>query len=178
MSDKPTLDRIEFLHPAVRQEVKDIYLNKIIPALSGKAICRFAYTLRTFAEQNALYSQGRTKLFDDKGKRLGIVTKAKGGQSIHNFGLALDIVLLKDSNNDGKFESATWETNIDFDKDGKSDWMEVVNILKSHGWTWGGDWKSFKDAPHFEKTFGHTWRTLLPKHNAKEFIPGTTYIKL
>jgi peptidoglycan L-alanyl-D-glutamate endopeptidase CwlK len=178
MSDKPTLDRIEFLHPSVRQEVKDIYLNKIIPALSGKAICRFAYTLRTFAEQNALYSQGRTKLFDDKGKRLGIVTKAKGGQSIHNFGLALDIVLLKDSNNDGKFESATWETNIDFDKDGKSDWMEVVNILKSHGWTWGGDWKSFKDAPHFEKTFGHTWRTLLPKHNAKEFIPGTTYIKL
>jgi len=178
MSDKPTLDRIEFLHPAVRQEVKDIYLNKIIPALSGKAICRFAYTLRTFAEQNALYSQGRTKLFDDKGKRLGIVTKAKGGQSIHNFGLALDIVLLKDSNNDGKFESATWETNIDFDKDGKSDWIEVVNILKSHGWTWGGDWKSFKDAPHFEKTFGHTWKTLLPKHNAKEFIPGTTYIKL
>jgi peptidoglycan L-alanyl-D-glutamate endopeptidase CwlK len=178
MSDKPTLDRIELLHPAVRQEVKDIYLNKIIPALSGKAICRFAYTLRTFAEQDALYSQGRTKLFDANGKRLGVVTKAKGGQSIHNFGLALDIVLLKDSNNDGKFESATWETNIDFDKDGKSDWMEVVNILKSHGWTWGGDWKSFKDAPHFEKTFGHTWKTLLPKHKAKEFIPGTTYIKL
>jgi peptidoglycan L-alanyl-D-glutamate endopeptidase CwlK len=178
MSDKPTLDRIELLHPAVRQEVKDIYLNKIIPALSGKAICRFAYTLRTFAEQDALYSQGRTKLFDANGKRLGVVTKAKGGQSIHNFGLALDIVLLKDSNNDGKFESATWETNIDFDKDGKSDWMEVVNILKSHGWTWGGDWKSFKDAPHFEKTFGHTWKTLLPKHNAKEFIPGTSYIKL
>ena len=178
MSDKPTLDRIELLHPAVRQEVKDIYLNEIIPALSGKAICRLAYTLRTFDEQNVLYAQGRTKLFDANGKRLGVVTKAKGGQSIHNFGLALDIVLLKDSNSDGKFESATWETNIDFDKDGKSDWMEVVNILKSHGWTWGGDWKSFKDAPHFEKTFGHTWRTLLPKHNAKEFIPGTTYIKL
>jgi peptidoglycan L-alanyl-D-glutamate endopeptidase CwlK len=99
MSDKPTLDRIELLHPVVRQEVKDIYLNEIIPTLSGKAICRFAYTLRTFAEQDALYSQGRTKLFDDKGKRLGIVTKAKGGQSIHNFGLALDIVLLKDANN-------------------------------------------------------------------------------
>jgi len=178
MSDKPTLDRIELLHPAVRQEVKDIYLNEIIPALSGKAICRLAYTLRTFDEQNGLYAQGRTKLFDANGKRLGVVTKAKGGQSIHNFGLALDIVLLKDSNSDGKFESATWETNIDFDKDGKSDWMEVVNILKSHGWIWGGDWKSFKDAPHFEKTFGHTWKTLLPKYNSKEFIPGTTYVKL
>ena len=178
MSDKPTLDRIEFLHPAVREEVKNIYLNEIIPTLNGKAICRFAYTLRTFAEQDALYAQGRTKLFDDKGKRLGVVTKAKGGQSIHNFGLALDIVLLKDTNSDGKFESASWETNVDFDKDGKADWMEVVNILKKHGWVWGGDWKSFKDAPHFEKTFGHTWRTLLPKHNSKQFIPGTNYIQL
>ena len=83
-----------------------------------------------------------------------------------------------DSNNDGKFESASWETNVDFDKDGKADWMEVVNILKKNGWTWGGDWKSFKDAPHFEKTFGHTWKTLLPKHNSKKFIPGTTYVQL
>ena len=178
MSVKPTLDRIELLHPAVREEVRNIYLNEIIPALNGKAICRFAYTLRTFAEQDALYAQGRTKLFDDKGKRLGVVTKAKGGQSIHNFGLALDIVLLKDTNSDGKFESASWETNIDFDKDGKADWMEVVNILKNRGWIWGGDWKSFKDAPHFEKTFGHTWKTLLPKHTSKQFIPGTNYIKL
>jgi peptidoglycan L-alanyl-D-glutamate endopeptidase CwlK len=178
MSDKPTLDRIELLHPAVREEVRNIYLNEIIPALNGKAICRFAYTLRTFAEQDALYAQGRTKLFDDKGKRLGVVTKAKGGQSIHNFGLALDIVLLKDTNSDGKFESASWETNIDFDKDGKADWMEVVNILKNRGWIWGGDWKSFKDAPHFEKTFGHTWKTLLPKHNSKQFIPGTNYVKI
>ncbi len=178
MSDKPTLDRIQLLHPAVREEVKNIYLNEIIPALNGKAICRFAYTLRTFAEQDALYAQGRTKLFDDKGKRLGVVTKAKGGQSIHNYGLALDIVLLKDTNSDGTFESASWETNIDFDKDGKADWMEVVNILKKHGWVWGGDWKSFKDAPHFEKTFGHTWKTLLPKHNSKKFIPGTNYVQL
>ncbi len=178
MSDKPTLERIDLLHPAVREEVKNIYLNEIIPALSGKAICRFAYTLRTFAEQDALYAQGRTKLFDDKGKRLGVVTKAKGGQSIHNFGLALDIVLLKDSNSDGKFESASWETNIDFDKDGKSDWMEVVNILKRNGWIWGGDWKSFKDAPHFEKTFGHTWKTLLPKHQKGDFINGTNYVRI
>lgn len=178
MSDKITLDRIELLHPAVRQEVKDIYLNEIIPALSGKAICRFAYTLRTFAEQDALYAKGRTRLFDNSGKRLGVVTKAKGGQSIHNYGLALDIVLIKDTNGDGTFESASWETNVDFDKDGKADWMEVVDILKKHGWTWGGDWKSFKDVPHFEKTFGHTWKTLLPKHQSKDFITGTNYVQL
>ena len=178
MSDKVTLDRIQLLHPKVRDEVKNIYLNEIIPALSGKAICRFAYTLRTFAEQDALYDQGRTKLFDANGKKLGVVTKAKGGQSIHNFGLALDIVLLKDTNGDGTFESASWEDTIDFDKDGRADWMEIVSILKKNGWIWGGDWKSFKDKPHFEKTFGHTWRTLLPKHQSRDFITGTSYVNL
>lgn len=176
--DKITLDRIELLHPAVRQDVKNIYLNEVVPALTGKAICRFAYTLRTFAEQDALYAQGRTRLFDSNGRRLGVVTKAKGGQSIHNYGLAFDIVLLKDTDNNGTFESASWETNIDFDKDGRADWMEIVNIFKRHGWVWGGDWKSFKDRPHFEKTFGHTWRTLLPKHQSKDFITGTNYVKL
>jgi peptidoglycan L-alanyl-D-glutamate endopeptidase CwlK len=178
MSDKVTLDRIQLLHPKVRDEVKNIYLNEIIPALSGKAICRFAYTLRTFAEQDALYAQGRTKLYDANGKKLGIVTKAKGGQSIHNFGLALDIVLLKDTNGDGTFDSASWEDTIDFDKDGRADWMEIVSILKRNGWIWGGDWKSFKDKPHFEKTFGHTWRTLLPKHQSRDFITGTSYVNI
>lgn len=178
MSDKVTLDRIELLHPKVRSEVKNIYLNEIVPALTGKAICRLAYTLRTFAEQDGLYAQGRTKLYDATGKKLGVVTKAKGGQSIHNYGLALDIVLLKDTNADGKFDTASWEDTVDFDKDGRSDWMEVVTILKRNGWVWGGDWKSFKDKPHFEKTFGHTWRTLLPKYQSKDFIPGTNYVNI
>jgi peptidoglycan L-alanyl-D-glutamate endopeptidase CwlK len=170
--DKITLDRIALLHPKVREEVRDIYVNKITPALTGRAICRFAYTLRTFQEQDALYAQGRTRLFDANGNRLGVVTKAKGGQSIHNFALALDIVLIVDN------KTASWDTVIDFDKDGKSDWMEVVNIFKSHGWIWGGDWKSFKDRPHFEKTFGYTWQQLLAKHNAKDFIKGTNYVNL
>lgn len=39
---------------------------------------------RTYAEQDALYAQGRTTPGDR-------VTKAKGGQSNHNFGLAIDI---------------------------------------------------------------------------------------
>lgn len=158
--DKVTLDRINLLHPKVREEVKDIYLNKIIPKLSGRATCRFAYTLRTFKEQDDLYAQGRTKLYDSKGKKLGIVTKAKGGQSIHNYGLALDILLILDG------KTASWDTIKDFDKDGKSDWMEVINIFKSEGWTWGGDWKSFKDLPHLEKTFGLKWKDCLALKNS------------
>jgi len=170
--DSVTLSRIQLLHPKVRTEVENIYKNQIVPALTGRAICRFAYTLRTFAEQDALYAQGRTKLFDANGNRLGVVTKAKGGQSIHNFGLALDIVLIKDN------KTASWEDNVDFDKDGKADWMEVVDILKANGWSWGGDWKSFKDKPHFEKTFGYNWQQLLAKHNTGDFIAGTNYVNI
>lgn len=173
--DNITLQRIELLHPKIREEVKGFYLNEIVPALPN-ATCRFAYTFRTFAEQDALYAQGRTRLFDAQGKRLGIVTKAKGGQSIHNYRLAVDIVLLVDNDKNGSREAASWDTVKDYDKDGRADWMEVVNIFKKHGYTWGGDWK-FKDAPHFEKT-GYDWRTLLAKYNAKDFIPGTNYINI
>lgn len=170
--DNVTLQRIQLLHPKLRNEVEQMYRTQIVPALTGRAICRFAYTLRTIAEQDALYAQGRTKLYDANGNRLGVVTKAKGGQSIHNYGLALDIVLIKDG------KTASWEDNIDFDKDGKADWMEVVNILKANGWEWGGDWKSFKDKPHFQKTFGYTWQQLLGKYNAKDFIAGTNYVRI
>lgn len=170
--DNVTLQRIQLLHPKIRTEVEQMYRTQIVPALTGRAICRFSYTLRTFAEQDALYAQGRTKLYDANGNRLGVVTKAKGGQSIHNYGLALDIVLIKDN------KTASWEDNVDFDKDGKADWMEVVNILKANGWEWGGDWKSFKDKPHFQKTFGYTWQQLLAKYQANDFIAGTNYVRI
>lgn len=175
--DKITLDRIQLLHPKIRTEVEHIYRAQVVPALSGRAICRFAYTLRTFAEQNALHAQGRTRLFDANGRRLGIVTKAKGGQSFHNYGLAFDIVLLVDKDRNGSFESASWEDTIDFDNDRRADWLEVADIFKRNGYTWGGDWR-FKDAPHFEKTFGNTWQQLLAKHNAKDFILGTNYVNI
>jgi peptidoglycan L-alanyl-D-glutamate endopeptidase CwlK len=80
------------------------------------------------------------------------VTNADSWQSIHNYGLAFDIVLLYDKNNDGKFETASWDDN--------EYWKTVVNFFKSKGYEWGGDWKKFKDKPHFQKTFGFDWKTL------------------
>lgn len=145
MKDQVTLDRIKLLHPRLREEAAEIY-EEICKSLSGKAVCRFAFTLRTIAEQDALYAQGRTK----PGK---IVTKAKGGQSYHNYGLAIDIVLLVDRDGNGTFESAAWDTKTDFDGDKVADWMEIVAIFKRYGWSWGGDWR-FSDPPHFEKTLG------------------------
>lgn len=161
MIDNITIERIKLLHPKLVKETLDLYTNKIVPALTGKAMCRFAYTLRTFEEQKALYEQGRTVLFDTKGTRLGKVTNAKAGESFHNYGLALDFALIT-----GK--TVSWDTTKDFDDDGVADWMEVVNIFKNAGWTWGGDFKSIKDFPHVEKTFGLTWQECLERHNTKK----------
>jgi peptidoglycan L-alanyl-D-glutamate endopeptidase CwlK len=155
MKDQKTLERIAFLHPRLREEAIDIY-EEIVYELKGRAICRFSFTFRTFAEQDSLYAQGRTK----PGK---IVTNAKGGQSYHNYGLAIDVVLLVDKDKNGTFETASWDTKTDFDGDAKSDWQEIVAIFKRYGWEWGGDWK-FVDAPHFQKKLGKSIMELQALH--------------
>ena len=172
--DKVTLDRIHLLHPDVRWEASEIY-KEICEALNGRVLCRFSHTLRTFAEQDALYAQGRTK----PGRK---VTNAPGGKSYHNYGLAIDIVMILDKDGNGTYESASWDTKLDFDGDGESDWIEVVEIFKRYGWVWGGDWK-FYDAPHFQKTFGYTINDLLTKYNSRatdgiKFLNGTNYLRL
>lgn len=162
--DKITIDRIKKLHPAVSDEVNSIY-TKICEALAGRAVCRFSYTLRTFNEQAELYAQGRTK----PGK---VVTNAKPGQSLHNYGLAFDIVLIIDG------KTASWDTIKDFDGDKEADWMEVVKICKSYGWKWGGDFKSFKDYPHFEKSFGLNWPEMKARYDAGQFQTVEPYIRI
>ena len=162
--DKPTLQRINLLHPKLRDEALKIY-EEAEDNLNNYRL-RFTYTLRTFQEQELLFSQGRTR----PGK---IVTNARAGKSFHNYGLSSDICLLSP---DGKM--ATWDTVKDFDNDGIADWMEVVAVFKKYGWEAGIDWKTFKDAPHFQKAFGYNIHQLLDKYKAGDFIPGTKYLNI
>lgn len=143
--DKISVARIALLHPKIKDEVLFLFeqAQKRIP----NAIIRVTRTLSSFEEQNKLYAQGRTI------KGLPIVTHARGGESYHNYGLALDFCLIKE----GK---SIFDPVVDFDKDGISDWMEFVLIFKQAGYEWGGDWR-FKDLPHFQKTFGYSTRQLL-----------------
>lgn len=53
-----------------------------------------------------------------------------------------------------------WDLKRDDNKNGKSDWMEVVAIGKELGFEWGGDWYGFKDYPHMEMDFGLSIREL------------------
>lgn len=84
--------------------------------------------LRTIAEQDALYAKGRTA----PGK---IVTNARGGSSLHNFGRAIDFAFLVD----GK---ASWDDRLPW---------ALVGAMGVHlGLEWGGAWVRFPDRPHFQ----------------------------
>lgn len=165
MVDKSSLQKIEQLHPFIKEDVKKLVDTINNSLLTGNAKVRVAQGLRTFAEQNALYAKGRTA----PGPK---VANAKGGDSIHNYGLAIDIVLIIDG------KTASWDTKKDFDKDQQSDWMEVVQVFKKAGFSWGGDWRTFKDMPHFEKTNGNSLKQLKDKYAKKDFIKGTNFINI
>jgi len=130
------------LNPYVKKKAEQLVKNANARLKNYKMRITEAY--RSKAEQDALYAKGRTVPGS-------IVTNAKGGQSMHNYGLAIDFALFTA---DGK--KAFWDTRVDSDKDGKADWMEVVEEAKKLGFEWGGDWKNFKDYPHFQMLGGLT----------------------
>lgn len=102
---------------------------------------------RSDEEQNRLYSKGRST-------EGNIVTNAKAGESLHNYGLAIDFAIRL---NDG---SVIWDMEYDGNRNGKSDWLEVVSIAKDLGFEWGGDWTNFPDYPHLQMDFGLSLREL------------------
>ena len=146
--DQISVQRITKLHPKLRAEAL-VILSECEKVLSGKGHVRFSFTYRTNEKQDALYAQGRTK----PGSK---VTNAKGGSSYHNYGLAIDIAFIVDTNGDGTYETSSWDIKKDWDNDKVSDWTECVKIFQKHGWEWGGNWVTFKDLPHFQKTFGYS----------------------
>lgn len=110
-------------------------------------------TYRSPEEQDALYAQGRTKPGP-------IVTKAKGGQSKHNFrqadgtpaSLAFDIVPLRNgipvwgSKGNGIDLDPT-----DDDTDDLELWQKVGAIGVNLGLVWyGSPGAEFKEFPHFQ----------------------------
>jgi len=83
--------------------------------------------LRTWAEQDELYAQGRTK----PGSK---ITNARGGYSNHNFAIAFDV---------GVFEGTKYLT--------ESVKYKAVGVLGMDlGLEWGGNWKTIVDEPHFQ----------------------------
>lgn len=162
--DQVTQDRIEQLHPAIRELVRR-GIEEANSKLAPNIQVRIVQGTRTFPEQAALYAKGRTA----PGPK---VTNAKEGQSIHNYGLAIDFALLING------KEISWNREADADGDKTADWLEVVTVFLRLGFEWGGNWRTFKDFPHLEKASGNTWQILLKKYKAGQFIPGTKFVQI
>lgn len=106
-------------------------------ALAAKGIyIRVVQGLRTVAEQDALFAQGRTT----PGPR---VTNVRGGYSWHNYGLAVDCVPSIEG------PDAPFTPNWDSDAPSYPTMWEAARLL---GLTCGADWTSFPDPPHLQLT--------------------------
>jgi len=110
---------LDGVHPALVAKIKNLIANAHAKGLNIK----LQEGMRSFERQNELYAQGRTK----PGSK---VTKAKGGQSFHNYGTAVDVVF------HGALPYA--ETHA---------WDKLGEAGEAAGLAWGGHWG---DRPHFE----------------------------
>ena len=129
MIDERSAKNIATLHPQLKP-----LAERLIELSAEKGITiKVISGLRTYAEQNALYAQGRTA----KGLK---VTNAKGGQSWHNFGTAFDVGVLSSDGEKYYGESHAYKT--------------VGELGESIGLEWGGSWKKFVDEPHFQLKLG------------------------
>lgn len=125
------------LHPILQER-----LPKLIEAVAVRGYTiGIVQGLRTFAEQDVLYSQGRTR----KGP---VVTNAKGGQSCHNFALAADFCLLNSKNAFPDLHPV---------------WPIIAEEAEKLGLAPGFRWKR-PDKPHVEMP-GLTWRECLNIYN-------------
>jgi peptidoglycan LD-endopeptidase CwlK len=117
-------NRLQKVHPELAKRV-----TELIEALTTQGhTIEVVQGLRTFAEQDELYKQGRTK----PGQ---VVTNAKGGQSNHNYGLAVDLCPFVN----GKPQ---WNDNQTF--------VLIGSEAVRRGLEWGGAWKKFIDKPHVQ----------------------------
>lgn len=104
---------------------------------------------RDYAEQDALYEQGRTAA----GAR---VTNARGGESAHNFGLAVD--LCRDGLIDRRGLQPDWRP-ASYDMLGR--------YARAVGLVWGGDF-AIPDRPHVQLAGYVTAEELRPLRAAFE----------
>jgi peptidoglycan L-alanyl-D-glutamate endopeptidase CwlK len=125
--DEKVDSRSEGVIGTLLPEIKPYARALILKARGAGITIKAISGLRTYAEQNALYAQGRSK----PGRK---VTNARGGYSNHNFGIAFDV---------GVFEGSKYI--------GESPKYKAIGAIGMDlGLEWGGNRKTIKDEPHFQ----------------------------
>ncbi|MBX2894164.1 MAG: M15 family metallopeptidase [Cyclobacteriaceae bacterium] len=121
----PMIADLDALHPYFREKVE-----QLISICKAKGIeLALVETYRTHAKQNEYKAMGKK------------YTRSVGGHSKHQYGLAVDVVPIKDS-------VARW--------DDVKLWKKVGTVGEQLGLRWGGRWRNPYDPGHFEWTGGLT----------------------
>lgn len=170
--------RIKDLSPNIQKFLKGIDngtapLNySLVDKLSDGSAFRLVQGLRSMAEQYEDYKKGRRNVsmaFSGSAYALGtgattenvnkVVTYAFAGQSFHNYGLAVDLVV------------RTVGYSIPKGYKSLKDFYKAIGLdkwAKACGLSWGGDWSDFSDVVHFEdRSF------LIPKDFTSSFVSAT-----
>ena len=129
---RPILDErsernIATLHPTVRDRIAVFIAAAKSLAAPRKLDVRVISGFRSYAEQDEIFAQGRTR----PGR---IVSNARAGHSTHNFGIAVDI---------GIFQGKEYLGDHPL-------YDELGPLGESLGLEWGGRWKKIKDTPHYQ----------------------------
>jgi peptidoglycan L-alanyl-D-glutamate endopeptidase CwlK len=124
----PSETRLQQVNPALASKIHALAAQLLTEGI----VIIVMQGMRTWAEQDALYAQGRTT----PGK---IVTNAKGGQSYHNLGCAVDCAPLNPD------KSVDWNAN-------HPQWKCMEELGVSLGLVSGANWVRLVDAPHFQLT--------------------------
>jgi peptidoglycan L-alanyl-D-glutamate endopeptidase CwlK len=139
--DQRTLDNIATLIPAAQEKAR-AFLSAIEQSrrLPPGWYVSIISALRTYAEQEILYQQGRTTPGP-------VVTDAPPGYSNHNFGIAFDLGIF---NADGRYIDDLPGRGLMSEAQVSACYRSLAPIGKALGLEWGGDWESIDDEPHYE----------------------------
>ncbi len=131
----PMIADLDALHPYFKEKI-----TKLISICKRKGIeLAIVESYRTVAKQNEYKAMGKK------------YTRATGGNSKHQYGLAIDVVPVIDS-------VAQW--------DNARLWKKIGAIGEQLGLRWGGRWRTLYDPGHFE------WSGGLSSHSlAKGMVP-------
>jgi hypothetical protein len=159
-------DHKELLYPRFADKMRQFEMKLWAVRLPFYSFCG----LRSFEEQAVECLKGRMApgpecmhKGESKPRPIGscqihpfglIVTKARPGESWHQYGLADDYVP------DGMAEKPSiqwsWQAFLDADNNKRNDWVQMATIARDMGLDSAWWWKEFKEAPHVQCTFGLT----------------------
>lgn len=154
------------MQPRIQDMSKDLlplYIKHAEAMLEAGILFRLTTVVRTHAEQEAFYAQGREPLASVNAKRMTagmraiaekdnvVVTHTKNSRHFpdeEGKAHAYDIAIIKKGDNG--VETVTWDLKYDGQSDGRPDYIQAAEIGRRVGLECGAFWDGFKDYPHYQ----------------------------